>query len=256
MPPKGKRKRQGGSGAKAPPKKSRAPKRAAAAPPAAAAAAAQRPFGEPQVLVYEYTAAENETPRVIAETLQVSLEELVDINKQYYPGLRANARLKAGTVLEVPGTTHTAPAPVGASDQHIQGAGADVAAAATAAPAAKRRAHKRKEWKAGDRVEALYPPDGNYYEAIITAAKPETYCLEWTEADEESHIHKEVPREHVRKYRPPTAQELKRAELEEEWEGDTYLTADDETPKHVARRLGVLLSEVLRLNQPLYAGLT
>jgi SNF2 family DNA or RNA helicase len=212
---------------------------------------------QPQMLVYEYTAAENETPKIIAETLQVSLEELVEINKHYYPGLRANARLREGTVLEVPGTAHIA-----MPGTH-QAAGASAAAPAAAAeaapaaapPAAKRHGHKRREWKVGERVEALYPPDGNYYEAIVTAVRSTTYSVEWTEADEESHLHKEVPRDHVRKYRPPTAQELRQAQLEEEWEGETYLSADDETPKHVARRLGVLLSELLRLNRPLYDGL-
>ena len=273
MPPKRKQKPKGKAAAPSK-KKAKSKSKAKATAPraaedgqaaAAAAAAAEQPFEPPQVLIYEYTAAENETPKIIADTLKVSLDELIQINKPYYPGLKPNARLQEGTILEVPGTAHAAPTPASDPQQPAASAAAAsaasvalppaVAAAAAPAPAPppkKRSHHKRKEWKVGERVEARYPPDGNYYECTIAEVGPKEYTVDWTEADDESHIYRQVPRADVRKYRAPTKAERR----EEAWMGETYLTADDETPKHVSKRLGVMLSELLNLNEKLYEGLT
>ena len=58
------------------------------------------PQRDPEELVLLYTTeVENETPRRIAFELGCSVEHLVDANIDRYPGLKANSRLKTGTVL-------------------------------------------------------------------------------------------------------------------------------------------------------------
>ena len=230
-------------------------------------------MGGQVIQVIEYKAANNETPKEIATHLGVNLKELLAVNKDYYKGLKANSKLQEGTLLEVPGTARPAPSPAG-KDVAAAAGGAAVAAvvavapaadasalppavAAAAAPAKKPRAnqrkrshHKKREWKIGERVEARYPPDGNYYEAVVAEVGATEYTLNWTERDEESDIYRCVPIKDVRTYRPPT-----QAEQPEDWGGETYLAAEDETPKHVAKRLGVMLSELLSANEKLYEGL-
>eukprot|EP00035_Acanthoeca_spectabilis_P024147 m.452522 g.452522 ORF g.452522 m.452522 type:complete len:591 (+) comp20347_c0_seq1:358-2130(+) len=56
-----------------------------------------------------YRSNENDTPKLIADTLGIEVRHLVQMNKDRLPGLSAKARLKAGTELALPydGTTQT-----------------------------------------------------------------------------------------------------------------------------------------------------
>ena len=106
-------------------------------------------------------------------------------------------------------------------------------------------------WRVGDQVEALYPPDGNYYEARIAAVGPHTYRVDWAEPDEESGQWVERPRAEVRKFVPPVEEPPPPVQTFE-----TCYAADDETPKRIAMRLGVDLQALLQLNADAYEGLT
>jgi len=51
-----------------------------------------------------YVAIENETPKSIAAKLQVTAKELVEFNKEKFPGLLQTSKLVGGTQLYIPGT--------------------------------------------------------------------------------------------------------------------------------------------------------
>mmetsp|Transcript_31153 Transcript_31153/g.81680 ORF Transcript_31153/g.81680 Transcript_31153/m.81680 type:complete len:569 (+) Transcript_31153:447-2153(+) len=49
-----------------------------------------------------YIAAENDTPKIVADKMEVEVRHLVQMNKERLPGLFAKSRLKAGTELVLP----------------------------------------------------------------------------------------------------------------------------------------------------------
>jgi len=59
---------------------------------------AERPFPADGT----YTAKEDETPRVVAKIFGLDLQSVIKLNKQQYPTLTANARLRKGTQLRLP----------------------------------------------------------------------------------------------------------------------------------------------------------
>jgi hypothetical protein len=47
---------------------------------------------------------ENDTPAVAAQQLRVKVQQLLGVNKTWYPGISTNVRLKQGTLLQIPDT--------------------------------------------------------------------------------------------------------------------------------------------------------
>jgi hypothetical protein len=60
-----------------------------------------------------YYALDNETPRVIAQKLEVSVAELCQVNVALYAGFKKNAKLEAGTSVLVPLVAKRSPADLG-----------------------------------------------------------------------------------------------------------------------------------------------